>query len=326
MAMTTVTYTKGLRDLGLGCRAWMQPDGGWGWSNAGLITGSGMSLLVDTLFDLPCTREMLDGMAAVTDSHPITTVVNTHSDGDHYFGNQLLAAQGAEIVASQAAADLMTQDAVDEIAAMTQLPGPTGEFARKILAPFDFTGIESTGPTRTFSGEHQIDVGGREVKLIQVGPAHTPGDTLVYVPDAKTLYAGDIVFIGGTPIVWAGPPQRWVDACDLILDLDVAVIVPGHGPVTDKTGVHHVRNYLSYVIDEATKRFKEGLSLDDAIHSLAQGKYADMPEHGRVAQNVVSVYHTLNPAVSLDRAEVFTRMAALEGTHATREVRRRCAG
>lgn len=294
----------------------MQPDGGWGWSNAGLVIGSGVSLLVDTLFDLSCTREMLDGMATVTQGHPITTVVNTHSDGDHYFGNQLLAAQGAEIIASKAAADLMTQDAVDEVIAMTELPGPTGEFARKILAPFNFTGIESTGPTQTFCGQHQLDVGGREVELIQVGPAHTPGDTLVYVPDAKVLYAGDILFIGGTPIVWAGPPQRWVEACDLILDLDVAVIVPGHGPVTDKTGVHQVRNYLSFVIDEATKRFEDGLSLDAAIQSLAQGKYADMPEHGRIVQNVVSVYQTLNPAVTLDRAEVFARMAALEGTSA----------
>jgi cyclase len=304
----------------------MQPDGGWGWSNAGLISGSGVSLLVDTLFDLPCTREMLDGMAAVTDGHPITTVVNTHSDGDHYFGNQLLAAQGAEIIASQAAADLMTQDAVDEIAAMMQLPGPTGEFARKILAAFDFRGIESTGPTRTFSGEYQIDVGGREVRLIQVGPAHTSGDTLVYVPDAKMLYAGDILFIGGTPIVWAGPPQRWVEACDLILDLDVGMIVPGHGSVTDKTGVHQVRNYLSYVIDETTKRFEEGLSLDAAIQSLAQGEYADMPERGRIAQNVVSVYRTLNPAIALNRVEVFTRMAALEGATATGKVNDWCAG
>ena len=100
--MATVRYSKGLRDLGLGCSAWMQPDGGWGWSNAGLVIGSGVSLWVDTLFDLSCTREMLDRMAAVTEGHPITTVVNTHSDGDHYFGNQVLAAQGAEIIASKA--------------------------------------------------------------------------------------------------------------------------------------------------------------------------------------------------------------------------------
>jgi cyclase len=83
--MTTFTYSKGLRDLGLGCSAWMQSDGGWGWNNAGLVIGSRVSLLIDTLFDLPCTRDMLDGMTVVTDGHPIAAVVNAHSDGDHYF-------------------------------------------------------------------------------------------------------------------------------------------------------------------------------------------------------------------------------------------------
>jgi cyclase len=312
--MTTATYRKGLHDLGRGCHAWLQPDGGWGWSNAGLVTGSGASVLIDTLFDLPCTAEMLAGIAVVTDDHPITTVVNTHSDGDHYFGNQLLAGRGLEIIASQAAADLMTQEAVDEVVALTQRPGPVGDWIRKTFAPFNFDGVESTGPTRTFTGRCDLDVGGREVQLIQVGPAHTPGDTLVHVPDAKTLYAGDILFIGGTPIVWAGPPQRWVDACDLILDLDVSVIVPGHGPITDKSGVHLVRDYLSYVIGETTKRFEDGLGIDAAIQSLAQGKYASLPEHSRVVQNVVSVYRTLSPQpVELSRMDVFERIAALDG-------------
>lgn len=135
----------------------------------------------------------------------------------------------------------------------------------------------------------------------------------MHIPDARVLYAGDILFIGGTPIVWAGPPQRWIDACDLILDLDVTVIVPGHGPVTDKSGVRKVRDYLTYVIDETTKRFEDGLSLEAAIASLAQGKYADLPEHGRIVQNVVSVYRTLSAEVTMPAGEVFARMAALEG-------------
>jgi cyclase len=312
--MTTPQYSKGLHDLGGGCHAWLQPDGGWGWSNAGLVTGSGVSVLIDTLFDLPCTAGMLAGIAAITDRHPITTVVNTHSDGDHYFGNQLLAGRGVEIIASKAAADLMTQEAVEEVVALTQRPGPVGDWVRKVFLPFNFDGIESTGPTRTFTGRYDLDVGGREVQLIQVGPAHTPGDTLVYIPDVKTLYAGDILFIGGTPIVWAGPPQRWVDACDLILDLDVTVIVPGHGPITDKSGVHRVRDYLSYVISETTKRFEDGLGIDAAIQSLAQGKYAALPEHSRVVQNVVSVYQTLSSQpVELSRMDVFERIAALDG-------------
>ena len=93
------------------------------------------------------------------------------------------------------------------------------------------------------------------MRLIQVGPAHTPGDSIVHVPDARLLYAGDVLFIGGTPIVWTGPVERWIAACDLMLDLDVDAIVPGHGPVGGKPDVATMREYLLFVEAEARKRF-----------------------------------------------------------------------
>src|SRR5690606_31948709 len=120
-------------------------------------------------------------------------------------------------------------------------------------------GITATGPDRTFTGEESIDVGGREVRLIQVGPAHTAGDTIVHVPDARVLYAGDILFVGGTPIAWAGPIERWVAALDRILDMDVRVIVPGHGPISGKEEVRAMRDYLTFVEREARKRYEDGL-------------------------------------------------------------------
>ena len=310
----SLDYRRGLHDLGDGCHAWLLPDGSWGWSNSGLITGSGTSLMVDTLFDLALTREMLDGIRPVTDTHPLGTLVNTHSDGDHVFGNQLLAERGVEIIASQAAADLMTQDQVDALAGVKRLDSAVGEFTRHIFGPFDFEGIVATGPDRTFEGEETLDVGGREVRLIQVGPAHTPGDTLVHVPDARLLFAGDILFIGGTPVVWAGPTSRWIAACERILDMDVTTIVPGHGPVTDKDGVAPVRDYLQFVQDEAVKRYEDGLDVEQAVASIDLGPYAALPEHGRLAQNVLNVYQELDSSVPRpDRLDVLGRIAALEG-------------
>ena len=88
-------YTKGLHELGNGTYAYLLPDGGWGWSNAGLITDGGESLLVDTLFDLPLTAEMLTAMRdAAPAAKSIDTLVNTHANGDHTYGNQLV--KGAE--------------------------------------------------------------------------------------------------------------------------------------------------------------------------------------------------------------------------------------
>jgi cyclase len=307
-------YRRGLHDLGSGCFAWLLPDGSWGWSNSGLITGSGTSLMVDTLFDLALTGEMLEGIRPVTDRHPLQTLVNTHSDGDHVFGNQLLAERDVEIIASEATAELITQDQVDALASVRRRSGPLGEFTRHAFGPFVFDGIVATGPDRTFTGQESLDVGGREVRLIQVGPAHTPGDTLVHVPDARLLYAGDILFIGGTPVVWAGPTSRWIAACDLILDMDVVTIVPGHGPATDKSGVGPVRDYLQFVLDEATKRYEDGLGVEQAVASIDLGRFAGLPEHGRLAQNVLNVYQELDPAVPRpSRYDVLGRIAALEG-------------
>jgi glyoxylase-like metal-dependent hydrolase (beta-lactamase superfamily II) len=87
--MAAWQFTKGLHDIGNGLWAYLQPDGSWGWSNAGLITDGDQCLLVDTLFDLKLTGEMLDAMrAAAPVARRIPRVVNTHNNGDHVFGNQ----------------------------------------------------------------------------------------------------------------------------------------------------------------------------------------------------------------------------------------------
>jgi cyclase len=91
MTTASVPYTKGLHQLTSNCCAWLVPDGTWGWSNAGLITGDGESLLVDTLFDLAMTGEMLAGLAPVTSSHPIRAVMNTQANGYQGFGNVVVA-------------------------------------------------------------------------------------------------------------------------------------------------------------------------------------------------------------------------------------------
>src|SRR5215470_8951812 len=115
--MSKWQYTKGLHDLGNGCFAYLQPDGSWGFSNAGLVVDHGQTLLVDTLFDLKLTREMLSAMrAAVPAAQSIGRLVNTHSNGDHTFGNQLVA--GAEIIASRACLEEMKERPAEELAAL----------------------------------------------------------------------------------------------------------------------------------------------------------------------------------------------------------------
>ena len=306
-----MSYTLGLHEVSNGCHAYLQPDGGWGWSNAGLIVGDGASLLVDTLFDLKITQKMLDTMAHATEKAPISTVVNTHANGDHCYGNQLLS--GKEIIASAATAHEMSEVPPAMLAALNSAPGDVGDLFRHFFGEFDFEGIEPTLPTKTFTGKHSVTVGGRVVELVEVGPAHTAGDTLVFVPDARTVYTGDILFIGGTPIVWAGPLDNWIAACDLICSSDVEHIVPGHGPLTDKAGVTAIRDYLAYVQDEATERFNGGMDAWDAARDIALNGFAEWGEFGRLAVNVDTVYRTLSGAhKSPDVVEQFRRMYAME--------------
>ncbi|MEO6126341.1 MAG: MBL fold metallo-hydrolase [Ilumatobacteraceae bacterium] len=307
-------YTKGLHSVGDGCFAYLQPDGGWGWSNAGLIIGDGVSLLVDTLFDLKLTADMLDAMQGQLSVAPLGTVVNTHANGDHCYGNQLV--RDTEIIASARAAHEMTEVPPSMLAALNAAPGEMGDLFRGFFGEFDFDGIELTLPTRTFEGRLDLEVGGRAIELIEVGPAHTAGDVIAYVPDSKTVFTGDILFIGGTPIVWAGPLSNWIAACDLMLGMDIETVVPGHGPLTDKRGIVQVRDYLSYVDSEATARFEAGMDAWDAARDIALNGFADWGEMGRISVNVDTVYRNLDPDhVSPNVVEQFKRMAEMEAPH-----------
>ncbi len=286
-------YAKGVHDLGTGCFAYLQPDGTWGWSNAGLVTDGGESLLVDTLFDLKCTREMLAAFRAASPAaRQIGTLVNTHSNGDHTFGNQLVT--GAEIIASRACAEEMRERPPEQLAAMMrhwrQL-GPGPAFFHEVMGTrFDFEGIVLTLPSRTFERALELRVGGKAVRLVEVGPAHTGGDVIVHVPQDRTVFTGDILFVNGHPVLWAGPVGNWIKACDLILGWDVETVVPGHGPITDKTGVRAMKRYLEYIRDEAKKRFDAGMPYEDAARDISLAPFADWTDPERILVNTHALY------------------------------------
>ena len=223
------TYQKGLHQTGNGVYAWLQPDGGWGWSNAGLVVDGDQSLLVDTLFDASLTREMLSAMADASGvaAGDIRTVVNTHANGDHTHGNGLCT--NAEVIASEASAremEAFTPQMMQGFMTAASGMGDTGKYLLDIFGAFDFKDVAEKLPTKTFSGELEVAVGDKTVRLIEVGPAHTAGDVLAYVPQDNTVFAGDILFIDGTPLMWAGPVANWLAACDRIIAMDADVIVP----------------------------------------------------------------------------------------------------
>ncbi len=286
-------YRQGLHDLGAGAFAWLQPDGGWGWSNAGLIRDGEASLLIDTLFDARLTGVMLAAIKDATGigADEIEVLVNTHANGDHTFGNAL--ASRARIVASKASAEEMGEQSPQSLAALmarTAEFGEAGLYLQRIFSPFDFAGAAPKAPTETFSGSLSLAVGDKRVDLYEVGPAHTLGDVIVHAVDDGVVYTGDILFIDGTPIMWAGPVANWIKACDLIISLDARAIVPGHGPITDIAGVRRVQEYLRFIDREARSRFDAGLSVEEAALDISLGGYADWGDAERLAVNVSTLY------------------------------------
>lgn len=302
-------FAGGLQRVAEGAYAWIQPNGGLGESNAGLIVGEGESLLIDTLWDERLTARMLEAMAVHTGTAPIRNLFNSHGDGDHWYGNALLD-PGVEIVSTAAALAQMKEEPPSILTRFGPLPAAAGlvgsipalpgagrlrGFARfaEMLSNYDFDDLHPRFPDRTFERAERLEIGGRTVKLIEVGPAHTPGDAIAWLPDQRILYAADIVFSGVTPIIWAGPASNCIAALERIEELGPGAIVPGHGPVCDGDVVAELKAYWEMLIAEVRADGGERPN-DLARRIVGSGEYRGAPWGGwsypeRTAINVAMV-------------------------------------
>jgi glyoxylase-like metal-dependent hydrolase (beta-lactamase superfamily II) len=170
---------------------------------------------------------------AVPAARSIRKLINTHANGDHTFGNQLV--EGAEIIACRACAEEFAEappSALQAFAAGWKNLGEGGAFFHEIMGSrFDWRGVVSTPPTTLFDKTMEVMVGNKRLVLTHLGSAHTRGDVLVHLPADKILYTGDLLFVGGHPVLWAGPIENWIKACDYILSLDV----DASSPATDRS-------------------------------------------------------------------------------------------
>ncbi len=266
-----VAFDGGLVEVGARTWAWVQPNGGLGESNAGLIVGDGESLLVDTLWDERLTAAMLAAMEPATAAAgaPIRRLFNTHGDGDHWYGNGLLAPAVA-MIASDRAVGQMRDEPPSMLTRMAPVAGVAGQLGKvrmlpgaagmrglaafnALLSHYEFKGIEPRVPDRSFADRAELDVGGRTVELEYVGPAHTVGDAIAWLPDARIVFAGDILFSGVMPIMWAGPVGNWIAALDRIESLGPQIVIGGHGPIGGLADVGALRDYWVWLRDRVVE-------------------------------------------------------------------------
>jgi glyoxylase-like metal-dependent hydrolase (beta-lactamase superfamily II) len=270
-------------------------------ANSGLINlGGGM--VIDTQSDLPHARQMIEMFSKVWPDMP-DRVVNTHEDSDHVFGNQLF--EGAEIIGHRSLPERMKQVAEpEELQHLMQVAnspatGPQMESAHpgvfiaanQIAQDYDFSEVELVPPTTLFDDRLEITLDGLEVQVLHVGPCHQVGDAIVWMPEERVLFAGDVLFRLCTPMGWVGTFNKWFETLDMIVDrLKPDVIVPGHGPLCGVEGVTEMKAYLQYVQKESRHFFDAGIGAGAAAQKIDLGPYADWLCPERIYMNVERAY------------------------------------
>lgn len=306
-----------LVEVGPDLYACLQPDTGLGASNSGLIARDG-GVVIDTFWDLPRTRRLIDHYATVQPEPP-GRLVNTHHNGDHCWGNQLFAELGSEIIGHRLCAEYFHAEASPELfvglcdADPATLPPGLRGFAEPLRA-FDFHDITLTPPTTLIDTDTTLDLDGLAVELLYVGPAHTPGDVVVWVPEHGVLFTGDILFNRCTPIGWEGTFANWIGALDALAARQPETVVPGHGPLAGTGSLLDLRDYLEYVYREAAVHHAAGRSSLDAAKQIELGPYLGWTEPERLAFQVDRAYRELEGVAwdtKVDTGKVFAETAEL---------------
>jgi glyoxylase-like metal-dependent hydrolase (beta-lactamase superfamily II) len=212
-------------------------------ANAGVIIGRDGIVVVDTLLSAKEARRFIRDIRTLSNK-PILYVVNTHYHLDHAFGNCEFTKLGAVIIAQENDKKAMEKSAAKTLANI-------GEYG---LTEEDMEGTTPSYPTLTYGNRMTIDLGDQRIELISARKSHTDGDTLVYLPDKKILFTGDILFTDYHPFLGEGNIEDWVKELDDIKSMDIEKIIPGHGPLSGKKDLDDMKAYL-LMFDQKAKEF-----------------------------------------------------------------------
>ncbi len=203
----------------------------------------------------------------VTDQ-PVKLVINENGQGHSMLGNSYWAAQGVPTLAQEEAA-----------ADFADTQGTRGLEALKSYARENAEGTAIVAPGETFTDRKDITMGDTRIEVLHLGPAHSPGDTQVWLPDSKVLIAGDIAFSERMPPIFQGTcTSCWIETFETALEpLGADIIVPGHGAPTDLATVRHgTVGYLKDLREKIAAHIENGGDLTDAYYvDQSQWEYMD---------------------------------------------------
>ena len=226
--------------------------------NSGFVVGQRGVLVIDAHINGAMARQIQDAVRAVTDK-PILYLVNTNAHGDHTFGNYAFPAE-TKIIAHRKTAEAMRRFEREKAMLLATVNGDRSVFAD----------VRLRLPDVTFEDSLRLDLGGRMVELHHFGHGNTPGDTVVYVPEAKVAWTGNLI-LGAGSIPWAieGNTQAYLETiADLAVSLEIETIVPGHILTTTGDVLGRYLRYLSEHIDSVQAAIRDGKTLEETLASL----------------------------------------------------------
>jgi len=237
-------------------------------SNAGFVVTPAGVVVIDALGSPELARRFVAEIAKVT-RKPIHTVVLTHYHADHIYGLQVFKDLGAHIVAHSAAREYLNSDT-----ARFRL-----EASRQDLWPWVDEKTRLVPADEWLSGPKTLTVGGVRFDIQPVGPSHTAEDLVVYLPQKKVLFAGDLVFRNRIPFVGQADSRHWIEAMQNLLKFDTRWVVPGHGPISnDAQGdMTLTRDYLMYLRETMGRAAKDMEPFESAYASTDWSKFEKMP-------------------------------------------------
>jgi cyclase len=280
--------------------AYVQPDGSWWINNTGFVVGDSMVLSIDTCATERRTRDYL-GVLVQRAGRPPGLLVDTHHHGDHTNGNCLLPE--ATVIGHRRCREEMLSGGF--------LP-PEGLFE-----PVEWGELKQVPPFVTFEDHLDLHVDDLLVELHHVGTAaHTTNDVVAWLPNHHVLFAGDLVFNGGTPFFVMGSLAGSLLALDYLVELGAEVIVPGHGPPCGPEVLDTVGEYLRFVQERAADAYAAGASPLEAARQIELGPFAGLTDPERLAGNLHRAYAECNgarPGDRIDLAAAFADMIAFNG-------------
>jgi cyclase len=290
-----------IQQVSQGIYAYLQPDGSWYLNNTGFLVSRDGVISVDATSTERRTRAYLDAIATVTD-RPVRTLVNTHHHGDHTHGNYLFG--GATIVGHERCREAILG---------TPVPPPAG-----VWTDVDWGPLELAPPFLTYTDGVTLWSGDLRCEVRYVGtPAHTTNDSIVHIPERSVVFAGDLLFNGGTPFALMGSVSGWIEVLENVLrPLGARTLVPGHGPVCGPEVIDDVLAYLRFVQRTAREAKAEGLSPLQAARAVDLGEFKDLLDAERIVGNLHRAYLELDGAergAPLDLVQALGDMVAYNG-------------